>query len=391
VVLEGPAEFQILSDNEGALRSGRLNAHVPDPAHGFKVAVSGYAVVDHGTKFGCMAPKDGPAEVHVFAGSVGITPSGTRTNEHSLRENQAVRLENGRTENIPFTPQAFLSEEELARRDLASASKRLAVWRQSRPVLRDHPAALVYFDFEREPGWERTVANLARNAPVSSTASMIGCDWAEGRWPGKGGIEFNGSNKRLRLTVPGTYASLTFLAWIRVDRLLHREHSLAMTESFEAGEVHWYIRRGGELGLRVNNNTGAEPSWKYFHSPPVVDPKALGAWVFVASILDGTDGIIRHYCNGQLAGSKKVGACPPLRLNTFEIGNWAVRADDPDWAWLKMPKASRFIPSFSGRMDEFAILSAPLAEEEILRIYEAGRRSDPVTSVAAASVPSSQL
>jgi hypothetical protein len=42
-------------------------------------------------------------------------------------------------------------------------------------------------------------------------------------------------------------------------------------------------------------------------------------------------------------------------------------------------------------MDEFAILSAPLAEEEILRIYEAGRRSDPVTSVAAASVPSSQL
>jgi len=153
----------------------------------------------------------------------------------------------------------------------------------------------VYFDFEREPGWERTVANLARNAPVSSTASMIGCDWAEGRWPGKGGIEFNGSNKRLRLTVPGTYASLTFLAWIRVDRLLHREHSLAMTESLRrakcigtsAGAANWpaceqQYRRGTQLEIFSQPSGGGSegagrlgfcgqhPRWNGRHHPALL-------------------------------------------------------------------------------------------------------------------------
>jgi hypothetical protein len=182
VVLEGPAEFQLVSENEGFLRSGKLCAHVPEPAHGFKIRSAEFSVVDYGTEFGCLVPLAGAVEVHVFTGSVGLETHATTA--EPLRENQAVRLaENGTAQTIPANRAAFLDEEELARREMAGAKDPLTAWRQSREALSTHPGMLVHLDFERSEG--RSLPNRARNASPNSGASIVGCDWVEAAGPAK--------------------------------------------------------------------------------------------------------------------------------------------------------------------------------------------------------------
>lgn len=58
VVLEGPAEFQLVSSGEAFLSSGKINAHVPPQARGFTVGSPDVKVVDLGTDFGFTVSGD---------------------------------------------------------------------------------------------------------------------------------------------------------------------------------------------------------------------------------------------------------------------------------------------------------------------------------------------
>jgi hypothetical protein len=109
-----------MSDNEAFLRSGKLAASVPEPAHGFKVGTPEFIVVDYGTQFGCIVPALGVGEVHVFADAAQFQASDAAAaatgSQVQLREHQAVRLENRQLREIPANPDIFLTEEKLALR-----------------------------------------------------------------------------------------------------------------------------------------------------------------------------------------------------------------------------------------------------------------------------------
>jgi len=122
VVLEGPAELQLLTDNEAYLRNGKLRAQVPEPAHGFTVRTAKFSVVDYGTEFGCNLPLAGAPQVHVFNGLVGVQQSSDSV-EHRLRQNQAVQIDHDQVHVIPVQRDQFLSDEELARRELERAPR----------------------------------------------------------------------------------------------------------------------------------------------------------------------------------------------------------------------------------------------------------------------------
>src|SRR5439155_3832102 len=69
VVIEGPAEFQLLSPSEASCRGGKLTAEVPLQAHGFRVHTPQMNVTDLGTTFG-LDVKERQTELHVFKGNV---------------------------------------------------------------------------------------------------------------------------------------------------------------------------------------------------------------------------------------------------------------------------------------------------------------------------------
>jgi len=366
VVLEGPAEFEIASDNAGYLRHGKLRAEVPPPAHGFALTGPGFSAVDLGTEFGCSVPETGVAEVHVYLGEVRVK-AGAASQDQVLEAKQAVQLDGAAVRATPFRPELFLSESDLVERMRAEAGDRLAAWRVASKALDAHPSALFHFDFEQ-------VANGNRSLPISlpgGAASIVGCDAVEGRWPGKGALGFVRPDDRLRLSVPGSFTALTLLAWVRVDDLQGKS-SLLMSDEAQPGEVHWYLYGDGSLIFGVNTLASGENGWSMARTEPVLRRELFGTWVFVAVTFDQSTGTVTHYYNGLPVQSETLPVQVPMRLGTCEIGNWGARPDDPKWSRLKLP-ARDLVRNFHGRVDEFAALRTALPAADILKIYQTGR------------------
>lgn len=364
VVLQGPAELQLVSKNEAFLRSGKLNAAVPVPAHGFRITTPEFSVVDLGTKFGCIVGTNAQAEVHVFVGAVSWKPGGKGTSGRQLTANQALKISGQQAQSIPSDQSRFLSEDELTR----------LAWREASSWLQSNPDGLVYLDFENANGQTPAVHNRAENAPNKSEVNVSGCNFVAGRFPGKTGVQFNTVKDRLRLTVPGNHDTLTFLAWVRIDALPLTQASLAMTESFALGEVHWYVHYDGSFGLAVHTKLPNSPSgWEFVQTRPGVISTNLGSWIMLASVFDRTTGKATDYLNGQpVATGEIVTAHTPLHLDTFEIGNWGVSPKDPRMATPRHGRPGDMIRNLSGCMDEFAILATPLKPEDIQRLYHEG-------------------
>jgi hypothetical protein len=83
VVLEGPAKFALLTDEQIELQHGRLYASVPRTAIGFTVSTAFSKVIDLGTEFGVKADPDG-MELHVLAGRTMLISGTARTAKSQL-------------------------------------------------------------------------------------------------------------------------------------------------------------------------------------------------------------------------------------------------------------------------------------------------------------------
>jgi hypothetical protein len=363
VVLEGPADFCLTSDNSGELTRGRLSAVVPEPAHGFAVRTPEFTVVDHGTKFGCLVPASGPPELHVFGGLVGMVADGTTKETRSLHANEAVRVDGDRIQSIPADAGAFIDEEELALRDRHGLHERLVAWQKFSREFSRHQDLVAYLDFQPDGVGARGLVNRAASSPTDSGAAIVGCDWAEGRWPGKGALEFKRTDDRVRMRVPGEFTSLTFMAWIRVDGLPNRLNALVSGENTERlGETQWYVYENGSLGIGVRIGArGTKTQWWHAHSPAIFKGNTFGTWTFVATVFDRKANKLTHYVNGQAVSSATIDVDPLLELGTMEIGNLGSHDGSP-----------REAGNFEGRIDETAVLSTALSAGEIRRIYEAG-------------------
>jgi hypothetical protein len=68
VTVEGPAEFEIVSEDRIRMQYGRLYCIVPQEALGFSVVTPTVMVVDLGTEFGVQADFNGTTELHVNRG-----------------------------------------------------------------------------------------------------------------------------------------------------------------------------------------------------------------------------------------------------------------------------------------------------------------------------------
>ena len=374
VVLEGPAELQVVSDNSVVLQNGRMRAIVPEPAHGFTVKTPQVTVTDLGTQFG-LDITEKAAEIHVLEGRVEFRVAG-ETQPQALRVGEAMRVENGKATSIALRREDFVSDAALAVRERELASDRIVAWKDAHEWLCKHPASLLVLDFSDEPSSSRTLADRRLHAPLDAAAVVVGCEPTRGRWDGKTALEFKRVTDRVRATVPGTFPSLTLLAWVRVDSLPSSQGALLMTESFQRGEVHWYLYSDGRIGFGVRSKESGSGAWSTFYSATPLPPEMLGSWISVAVTFDHSTQTVRHYLNGRENGSRRLRMDGPLRLDTFEIGNCGVRADDPRLA-ADAEAARRIRPrNFTGRMDEFAALGVALTPEDIGRLHRAGKAAD---------------
>jgi hypothetical protein len=110
VILQGPAELQLISATRARLLSGRMVARAPDGAHGFTIEAGGMDIVDLGTEFG-VVNNNGAAEVQVFEGVVEAGVRGAALEARSrLGIGQAARLGDGAAvvEAVGFSTSGFM-------------------------------------------------------------------------------------------------------------------------------------------------------------------------------------------------------------------------------------------------------------------------------------------
>ncbi len=361
VVMEGPTELQLVSPTEAVCPAGRLLAEVPEPARGFRLKTGQLDVVDLGTAFGIDA-SDGRTEVDVFRGKVEFK-AGTGAKQ-SLAEGLAAAVEgNAPPQFMEANPAAFTSMMELQKRSLASEAIRYDEWRVSSARLNQNALLVVHLDLENLNGSDWTVRNASEKNRTVPDATIVGCQRAEGRWPEKQALEFQSVNDRVRLAVPGEFDSLTLLAWVRVKELDRQLNSLFMCDGAEPGTIHWLIRNDGILSLKVRGRDSG--SSEIIASPAVLTLDKIGMWTHLAVVIDGKNGKVVHYVNGNPVARRALKLRPPFRLGSAELGNW-----NPQTGPNPAPSLTR---NLSGSLDEFELFSVALSDAEVHKLYTEGK------------------
>ena len=368
MVIEGPTDLKLISPNEVACQSGRLIAEVPPQAIGFRVSTPQMNVTDLGTSFG-LEVNERRTELHVFKGSVEFQPA-TSTAKQNLKEGAgSVAESSGPARLISAAPAAFASLFDLQFKSSAAEVLRHEQWRAASSRLDEDSSLLVHFDFEQRDTSDWRLHNVSSRKNAAPDATIVGCQWVEGRWPDKHALEFRNVSDRVRLSVPGEFESLTLAAWVRVQGLDRQFNSVFMCDGFEAGTAHWLIRKDGVLGLTaIGAGSG---NYQICASPPVLALDQLGIWLHLAVVLDGNGKRVVQYVNGLQVSAKALKVNPPFRVGAAELGNWnasGFRENDPS-----------LIRNFSGAMDEFCLFSRALTTDEIRKLYSAGKpQPDPL-------------
>ncbi|MBC8325482.1 MAG: FecR domain-containing protein [Verrucomicrobia subdivision 3 bacterium] len=375
VILEGPADFELLGIDLAKCHRGKLRAIVPEPAAGFTVLTPQARLVDLGTEFGIDVAENGPAEVHVFDGRVEVYPPDGQTVTADLTAGKAARINAaGQLKNIPADPTRFISAPEIAAQADARVAEQFARWREASVRWKTDPRLLAYYDFQRNDKPRRLHSQWTERPWLNG--AIIGCRWAEGRWPGKGALEFKNPGDRVRLPLrrrenenrpdPDNrkdldLPALTFATWVRIDALDQSYHSLLTADGKRRYAPAWQITGDGRLQFILQRQSKLSP-W-ISATKPVFKSRRLGQWIHLALSIDTLSGRVIHYVNGQRVASASMPRPKPLRGGSVELGNWGRPPKDE-------PKSQR---RFNGRMDEFMIFGEALDDKTILEIYQAGQ------------------
>lgn len=362
VVIEGPAELQVISPNHAACRGGKIMAEVPPEARGFRVDTPQGVVTDLGTSFG-VEVTDGVTELHVFKGRVALQAPNLPGEQLLLEGAGAVIESSGLHRIISANTAAYASLLNLRERSLTADALRLAQWRAASDRLTRDPSLCVRFDFEDAGASPWQLRNGAQGAAQVADATIVGCQFAKGRWPQKRALEFQSVSDRARMSVPGEFETLTLSAWVRVQGLDRKLNSLFMCDGFAAGTVHWLIRNDGALCATI---VGQRPSdYQIAISPPVITLEKFGIWLHLAVVIDGPSKRVTHYVNGRAVSESPLQVAPPFRIGPAELGNWNGKG---------FPQNDPFmIRNFSGAMDEFCLFNRALDAREIHTLYAQGK------------------
>jgi hypothetical protein len=376
LIVAGPAEVRLESENAALLQRGQASVYVPPPARGFVLRGPALDVTDLGTAFGLSVASNRPPEVHVFEGAVTFVTPGTSDAPRRIEAGHAMRVEASAVVEIPVRESDFPNLRDLIERASEEGRAHAAVWLGAMSRLAGEPGALLCYSFENLPGWTRAVTNLAANAQAGSPGTVVSAGWIAGRWAGTRALEYRSSGDRLRFDVPGAHGALTLMAWVRVDSLPNDYNALILPAHYRKGSLHWTLERDGSLRfalLRDTRRVKGSSGWEVASSAPAVSGMDVGRWVFLATTYDAATGVVQHYCDGQAVGRTVLKSRTPAVLGPASFGNWDADPSTPDAAWVQDQLHNQKVRNFVGRLDDLAILARALSAREIATLYESGK------------------
>jgi ferric-dicitrate binding protein FerR (iron transport regulator) len=357
--IEGPAQIRLISAGEAFCQYGRFSAHVPPPARGFRINTPKGDIVDLGTDFGLDLNETSP-ELHVFKGEVELHQA--QTSVRKLTTGTAAGLDQpGSNRVLAANNAVFAFSHDLDAQVSASRREAFEQWTNANARLKGDADLRMHFDFQDQPG-ARSLHNSAEIGEAITAGTIVGSNWIEGRWPGKGALQFRSVSDRVRVNVPGEYPQFTLAAWVQLHSLNARQSqsSICMTQGLEVGGVHWQVIYNGAMCLGIVAENHPHVTDDYI-SPVVFTPERFGQWVHLAVAFDSAAKEVRFYVNGQRLSRHPLRRFVMPKPAVAELGNWLPASD------YTGPHAVR---NFVGCMDEFSLFARALNDNEIHQLTQ---------------------
>ena len=351
VIIQAPAQFDLVSDSLIRLHLGRLSAKVPHEAIGFTVKTPTADVVDLGTEFG-VSTDDNDSEVHVFEGKV-MVKTALEPDPLLITERRASRIDlaTGTPTGVDFQPNAFLRNLRESNDEVVEAVRALAPISFYRMTASADGTMLMDDRTDGHPG---QILGIAGHQPLASGF--------------KGGTALNMSGAEGRvyarvLDFPkSTNGQLSVCAWVYANRR-PRWGSIVKNWAKEGainlgGQFHFGIfKDDGDLEVHVHDAAGAEIGVRE------VTPLPLGAWHFVAFTMDGN--VLRLYRNGVQVAEKP---CQGLWQQGPEVLGIGVKL-----GFDRILPDTRNAGLWDGRIDNVAIFHRALSSQEMVSLHHAAQ------------------
>ncbi|EMI16226.1 secreted protein containing FecR protein domain protein [Rhodopirellula maiorica SM1] len=376
VVVEGEAVFSIDSPMQISMTRGRARAQVPNAAHGFRIKTAAGEVVDLGTEF-AIDVTDDRSSVQVVDGEVELRPQGTGTGTDSLRlfEGESMDLMSDGQVSQTQTADLNLVGPVAFQRELAQSQlNRLQRWQAANERMRTDPRLIAHYQVDPNADWSRQLVNLAAGRDdVASDGAVVAAERAVDRWGRNGGaLDFSRTGSRVRLDVPGTHRGLTLFCWVKINSLDRWYNSLFLTDGHEDREPHWQIMDDGRMffSVKVPTTNSSKPqkvAHKIYYSEPIWNTSLSGRWIMLATVYDVDSQHVSHYVNGTEISSEAIPAeslAETIEIGAASICNWSQPMYRTD--------ATFVVRNLNGVMDEFAMFSGALSQQEIKEIYKVG-------------------
>lgn len=334
LVLEGPGEFQLISDKNMFCSRGRLSAFVPPEAVGFEVTTPTMSAHDLGTTF-VVDVSENQSELHVVQGCV--EARGQSKEPLAFTAGLGVRVDDsGKFVRLPADSSRFVTPEEMRRRAVASLGREIEREQVVAERLERDSSVVFHLDFE---------------GARAQWGGVVGCRRVPGRNPNGNALLFK--NQRDSVLCPGSIEtdSLTLLATVRVDGLSRTTQTLFTCRDFGEGAVQWQLGRRGISQVLIGR--GEKLSAQNFSSGSVISMGLYGTWIQLAVVLDGRSGSITHYLDGNMIGQNTMEVPTRFRLSDMEIGNWTAKERVPT------------LRCFDGAIDEIILFNRSLSQKEI--------------------------
>ena len=358
VILEGPVNFELLDDNEGALVLGKLRATVPKVARGFTVHLPKGKLVDLGTEFGLNVYEGGSTEIFVYRGKIRYHGE-NESKEEVIREvsgGEALFVDPyGYANWVEMPSEAFIGTADLAFRSKEDSQSRYASWVQLSDEISQGANAALYYSFDNHSSWDRVLKNRTTPGAAALDGAIIGCKWTEGRWPGKAALAFKRKNDRVRLDLVERLSAFTLSAWLKLDGVQDKISPIFCSENSLSGSASWYINPKGQLVLEVISN-GRKT---LYQSATAFRTERIGKWAHIATVYDLEKKKVSHFINGRPFSHEKTKLDATISFANASLG----------YLYSEKPTGRT---SLQGSLDEFAIFKVSLPESEIRRLYEIG-------------------
>jgi len=376
LVVEGPAQLDVISDWAVSVKNGRIEATVPPAAQGFTVKAAGTDIIDLGTRF-ALDMSEGKAQVAVIDGEVLLR--GNQFDDDLLQAGEQTSLDREAVDSdlLSRIPQLDAIEQQ----STDDRKKQYSTYRHFMKELAADPRIIALFRAEKDFTGRR-YSNIAETNYASAGQLLGPVETVPGRFEKESvGVLMSRPGSRIRTKINGTFSAYTFSCWAKINSLKHEYNALFLSDGYENGEPHWQIRHDGRLMFSVMVDDSQELFYSTGpNSPPIQDkglhhvyfsesfwtPSMTAQWVHLAAVYDPASRSVTHYVNGTVVCREEIKdefVIDTLQIGAAEIGNWGQPfRKTPDFA----------VRNLDGVVDEMIILNAALSSDEIHDIYVVG-------------------